>query len=119
MQRACINSHDVHLVVLGHVNVLHVQVALKDMQFETQGVSVCGEEREGHARRGPDNGNPNQRGWRPEGCFLNDLLNKEVKSIFIKEVNFWANLIKKVKSIFNKEVNSKKGCFLNDVFNAI
>ena len=54
-----------------------------------------------------------------ENGALNDILNKEVKSIFIKEVNFWANLIKKVKSIFNKEVNSKKCCFLNDVFNAI
>ena len=25
--------------------------------------------------------------WKTEGCFLNDILNKEVKSIFIKEVN--------------------------------
>ena len=30
---------------------------------------------------------PEPKNPSPEGCFLNDILNKEVKSIFIKEVN--------------------------------
>ena len=43
--------------------------------------------------------------WSSEGCFLNDVFNKDVKSIFNKDVNFSAFLIINIKSIFNKDVN--------------
>ena len=52
-----------------------------------------------------------------EGCFLDDVFNINTKSVFIKDVNFWTNLIRNTKSIFNKDINSKICYFLDDVLN--